>query len=134
MRGTITAHHLWGTIEDAERDVFNFCKPVMKSADDRLALIQAALDGSSKFFLEAIPLPIRYSQRQRRNVPRQAVSHNSMLILSILLQSLVGGLLAHVLHSRVGFQMKPPLPFGIDQAADVDGRNRIKLLALTSIL
>lgn len=33
VQGTITAHHLWDTIEDAERDVFNFCKPVMKTPD-----------------------------------------------------------------------------------------------------
>lgn len=61
VRGTITAHHLWGTIEDAERDVFNFCKPIMKTPDDRLALIRAAVDGSSKFFFgsDSAPHPIQ---------------------------------------------------------------------------
>ncbi|KAL9015307.1 MAG: hypothetical protein Q9173_000105 [Seirophora scorigena] len=61
VRGTITAHHLWGTIEDAENDVFNFCKPIMKTHDDRLALIRAAVDGSSKFFFgsDSAPHPIQ---------------------------------------------------------------------------
>ena len=61
VRGTITAHHLWGTVEDAQRDVFNQCKPVMKTADDRLALIRAAFDGSSKFFFgsDSAPHPIQ---------------------------------------------------------------------------
>ena len=30
VRGTITAHHLWITLEDAERSNFNFCKPIAK--------------------------------------------------------------------------------------------------------
>lgn len=30
MKATITAHHLWMTTEDAEKDVFSFCKPVAK--------------------------------------------------------------------------------------------------------
>ena len=30
VRATITSHHLWMTTEDAEQDVFCFCKPVAK--------------------------------------------------------------------------------------------------------
>ncbi|KAI4131127.1 MAG: hypothetical protein LQ341_006389 [Variospora aurantia] len=68
VRGTITAHHLWGTIEDAERDVFNFCKPIMKTSDDRLALIRAATDGSSKFFFgsDSAPHPIHSKTEKGR--------------------------------------------------------------------
>ncbi len=62
VRGTITAHPLWGTIEDAERDVFNLSKPIVKTLDDRLALIRAAVDGSSEFFLSSDSAPVRYNQ------------------------------------------------------------------------
>lgn len=60
VRGTITAHHLWGTNEDAEKDVFNLCKPIMKTSHDRLALIRAIVDGSGKFFFgtDSAPHPI----------------------------------------------------------------------------
>ena len=48
---TITAHHLWMTVDDWCGDVFNFCKPVAKTKVDRIALLRAAVDGGNgKFF------------------------------------------------------------------------------------
>ena len=48
---TITAHHLWMTVDDWCGDVFNFCKPVAKTKFDRIALLKAVVDGGNgKFF------------------------------------------------------------------------------------
>ncbi|KAI9677212.1 MAG: hypothetical protein M1829_002786 [Trizodia sp. TS-e1964] len=52
VAGTITAHHLWLTVDDWCGDSFNFCKPVAKTPTDRLALLKAVVDeaGHGKFF------------------------------------------------------------------------------------
>ncbi|KAL8834081.1 MAG: hypothetical protein Q9170_003937 [Blastenia crenularia] len=57
VRATITAHHLWATTENAEKDVFSFCKPIAKTPEDRIALLRAAVDGSSKFFFGSDSAP-----------------------------------------------------------------------------
>jgi dihydroorotase len=49
--GTITAHHLWITVDDWAGDPHCFCKPVAKSPADRRALLDAAVSGHPKFFL-----------------------------------------------------------------------------------
>ncbi|KAF2456895.1 hypothetical protein BDY21DRAFT_386295 [Lineolata rhizophorae] len=61
VRATITAHHLWLTVDDWAGDPFAFCKPVAKSAEDRQALIRAVVDGSGKFFLgtDSAPHPVQ---------------------------------------------------------------------------
>lgn len=61
VKATITAHHLWVTTEDAEQDAFSFCKPIAKTPEDRIALLKAAVDGSSKFFFgsDSAPHPIQ---------------------------------------------------------------------------
>ncbi|KAL8934285.1 MAG: hypothetical protein Q9216_005984 [Gyalolechia sp. 2 TL-2023] len=61
VKATITAHHLWVTTDDAEQDVFSFCKPIAKTTEDRVALLQAAVDGSSKFFFgsDSAPHPVQ---------------------------------------------------------------------------
>lgn len=55
--GTITAHHLFLTIDSWAGDPFNFCKPVAKLPSDRHALITAATSGNSKFFLGSDSAP-----------------------------------------------------------------------------
>ncbi|KAL1981043.1 hypothetical protein VTN96DRAFT_3152 [Rasamsonia emersonii] len=61
VAGTITAHHLWMVIDDWCGDVFNFCKPVAKTPEDRVALIKAVVEGSGKFFFgsDSAPHPIQ---------------------------------------------------------------------------
>ncbi|KAG9246296.1 hypothetical protein BJ878DRAFT_417323 [Calycina marina] len=49
--GTITAHHLFLTIDDWADDPFSYCKPVAKLPSDREALIKAAITSTGKFFL-----------------------------------------------------------------------------------
>jgi len=55
--GTITAHHLFLTIDDWADDTFNYCKPVAKLPSDREALIKAAVSGSGKFFFGSDSAP-----------------------------------------------------------------------------
>lgn len=55
--GTITAHHLYLTVDDWADDAFNYCKPVAKWPSDRTALIHAAVSGSPKFFLGSDSAP-----------------------------------------------------------------------------
>ncbi len=50
VAATITAHHLWITIDDVCGDVFNHCKPVAKTQVDRVALVRAVVEGNEKFF------------------------------------------------------------------------------------
>lgn len=50
VAGTITAHHLFLTIDDVVGDSMNFCKPVAKLAADRVALLKAVADKNGKFF------------------------------------------------------------------------------------
>lgn len=58
--GTITAHHLFLSIDDVVGDPLNFCKPVAKLPSDRLALLGAATGGEKKFFLgtDSAPHPL----------------------------------------------------------------------------
>lgn len=50
VAGTITAHHLWITIDDVCGDSLNFCKPIAKTVVDRLALLKAVVEEGGKFF------------------------------------------------------------------------------------
>jgi dihydroorotase len=51
VSGTITAHHLFLTIDDVVGNNAHFCKPVAKLDSDRTALLQTAVSGNPKFFL-----------------------------------------------------------------------------------
>ncbi|KZF19586.1 Dihydroorotase [Xylona heveae TC161] len=51
VAGTITAHHLFLTVDDWASDPFCFCKPVAKLPSDREALLKAAAANSPKIFL-----------------------------------------------------------------------------------
>jgi len=51
VAGTITAHHLFLTIDDVVGNNAHFCKPVAKTDSDRTALLQTAVSGNAKFFL-----------------------------------------------------------------------------------
>ncbi|KAL3418017.1 dihydroorotase [Phlyctema vagabunda] len=62
--GTITAHHLYLTIDDVADDPFNFCKPIAKLNTDRDALLQAAVGGNSKFFLGSDSAPHDISKKK----------------------------------------------------------------------
>ncbi|KAG9019538.1 hypothetical protein FRB90_000847 [Tulasnella sp. 427] len=54
---SITAHHLDLTVDDWAGQSFNFCKPVAKYPDDRLALREIVKQGHPRFFLGSDSAP-----------------------------------------------------------------------------
>jgi dihydroorotase len=54
---TITAHHLWLTIDTVAPQPHHFCKPLAKEPKDRAALQNAIKSGSPKFFLGSDSAP-----------------------------------------------------------------------------
>lgn len=57
VAGTITAHHLFLTVDQWVDNPFSYCKPVAKLPSDRAALLQAATSGNPKFFLGSDSAP-----------------------------------------------------------------------------
>lgn len=60
VAATITAHHLYLTHDDVAGDKLhphNFCKPIAKHAEDRAALIEAAISNCPKFFFGSDSAP-----------------------------------------------------------------------------
>ncbi|KAK8153952.1 hypothetical protein BKA80DRAFT_210408 [Phyllosticta citrichinensis] len=57
VAATITAHHLYLTVDDVVGNGLHFCKPVAKLPADRLALLRAAVSGESKFFFGSDSAP-----------------------------------------------------------------------------
>ncbi|RPD67118.1 Dihydroorotase [Lentinus tigrinus ALCF2SS1-7] len=54
---TITAHHLALTVDDWAGQSWNFCKPVAKYPDDRMALQEVVREGHPRFFLGSDSAP-----------------------------------------------------------------------------
>ncbi|KAK7545090.1 dihydroorotase [Phyllosticta citribraziliensis] len=57
VAATITAHHLYLTVDDVVGNGLHFCKPVAKLPADRLALLRAAASGEPKFFFGSDSAP-----------------------------------------------------------------------------
>lgn len=60
VAATITAHHLSFTIDDLLGDRLDpayYCKPLLKTARDRRALVDAAVSGSARFFFGSDSAP-----------------------------------------------------------------------------
>lgn len=57
VAGTITAHHLFLTVNDWAGNPYAYCKPVAKLPSDRRALLDAATSGNRKFFLGSDSAP-----------------------------------------------------------------------------
>lgn len=51
VAATITAHHMFLTVDDWAGDPHCFCKPVAKNPSDRRAILKTAISGNPKFFL-----------------------------------------------------------------------------------
>lgn len=60
VAASITAHHLWLTIDSWAGAPINFCKPVAKLPSDKKALIAAAISGKPWFFFgsDSAPHPL----------------------------------------------------------------------------
>lgn len=60
VAATITAHHLFYTLDDVVGRMLNphaFCKPIAKTESDRVALRAAAISGNPKFFFGSDTAP-----------------------------------------------------------------------------
>ncbi|RPA86849.1 Dihydroorotase [Ascobolus immersus RN42] len=64
VAATITAHHLYLTIDQWAGNPHCFCKPVAKLPSDRDALVAAAVSGDPKFFLGTDSAPHPRSSKQ----------------------------------------------------------------------
>ncbi|ODV89419.1 hypothetical protein CANCADRAFT_139389 [Tortispora caseinolytica NRRL Y-17796] len=60
VAGSITAHHLYLTVNSWGGNSLHFCKPVAKTPADRAALIEAATSGNPQFFFgsDSAPHPV----------------------------------------------------------------------------
>ncbi|KAK9475481.1 uncharacterized protein V1510DRAFT_409329 [Dipodascopsis tothii] len=67
VAATITAHHLYLTLDNWAGNSHNFCKPVAKLPSDRQALIEAATSGNKKFFFgsDSAPHPLSAKEKGR---------------------------------------------------------------------
>lgn len=65
VAATLTAHHLYLTIDDWAGNPINFCKPVAKLPRDKRALIAAATSGKPYFFFgsDSAPHPLQNKSR-----------------------------------------------------------------------
>jgi len=67
VAGTITAHHLLLTLDDLIGGLLNphhFCKPVVKTPQDREALLEAAVGGEERFFFGSDSAPHLRSDKE----------------------------------------------------------------------
>lgn len=65
VAATITAHHLFITIDDVCGNPINFCKPVAKLPIDRRALIDAATSGEDYYFFGSDSAPHILNNKSR---------------------------------------------------------------------
>ncbi|QLQ79905.1 hypothetical protein HG537_0C05540 [Torulaspora globosa] len=67
VAATITAHHLYLTIDDWAGNPINFCKPVAKLPRDKRALIGAAVSGKPYFFFgsDSAPHPLESKSKHK---------------------------------------------------------------------
>lgn len=57
LAATVTAHHLWLTVDDVVGNPWNHCKPVCKRPEDRDALRRAVFEGHPAFFFGSDSAP-----------------------------------------------------------------------------
>ena len=76
VAATLTAHHLFLTIDDWAGNPVNFCKPVAKLPNDKRALVKAAVSGNHIFSLDLIQHLILYKIRPSTRVFAQEFTHN----------------------------------------------------------
>ena len=85
VAATITAHHLWLTLNDVIGDGIRphfACMPIAKGFDDRDALLEAATSGNPKFFLGSDTAP---HPREKKECVRGACGVYSAPVLPQLL-------------------------------------------------
>ncbi len=69
VAATITAHHLYLTVDDVVGNCYNFCKPVAKLPSDRKALLEASISGDPKFFFGTDSAPHPVTAKEKKGAP-----------------------------------------------------------------
>lgn len=69
VAASITAHHLYLTVDDVVGNCYNFCKPVAKLPSDRKALLEAAVSGDPKFFFGSDSAPHPTAAKEKKGCP-----------------------------------------------------------------
>ncbi len=69
VASSITAHHLFLTLDDWAGNPFNFCKPVAKRVLDRTAVVSAAVSGKPWFFFGSDSAPHPVVNKMKRDHP-----------------------------------------------------------------
>ncbi|KAF2090895.1 Dihydroorotase [Saccharata proteae CBS 121410] len=73
VAATITAHHLYLTVDDVVGNAYHFCKPVAKLPHDRAALIAAVVSGEDKFFFGSDSAPHPVAAKRSESKPAAGV-------------------------------------------------------------
>ena len=66
VAATVTAHHLWLTVDDWCCDAGNYCKPVAKTPSDRVALVREVVAKDSKVFFGSDSAPHPMAAKAKR--------------------------------------------------------------------
>lgn len=85
VAGTITIHHLLYTLDDLMGGALNphlFCKPVVKKEEDRRALADAVLNGSSRLFFGSDSAP--HLKENKENAAASAGVFSSPVLMPLL--------------------------------------------------
>ena len=95
VAGTITAHHLFLTVNDWAGDPHSFCKPVAKTPADRRALLETVMSGNPKFFLgtDSAPHPTEHKHAEKVAPGVFTQPHAVGLVVSALEESTELGIL-----------------------------------------
>lgn len=95
VAATITAHHMFITVDDWAGDPHCFCKPVAKNPSDRRALLETAISGDPKFFLgtDSAPHPATSKRADKVAAGVFTQPHAVGLVLSALQQGCELGVL-----------------------------------------
>ena len=98
VAGTITAHHLFLTIDEWAGDPHSYCKPVAKLPSDRAALLQAATSGNPKFFFGSDSAPHSVQAKGKDGKGKVAAGvftqpYTTSLVLTALDKAVASGIL-----------------------------------------
>lgn len=97
VAASITAHHLYLTVDDVVGNCYNFCKPVAKLPADRQALLAAAVSRDPKFFFGSDSAPHPVAAKEERGRPAAGCftqPYATQLVLDALELAVVRGMLA----------------------------------------
>jgi len=95
VAATLTAHHLFLTVDDWAGDPHCFCKPVAKTPEDRRALLETAASGNPKFFFgtDSAPHPAQSKRADKVAAGVFTQPHAVGLVINALEEGIERGIL-----------------------------------------